>query len=565
MSSGRAAGAETGAAAGAHRDPNVLISLVASTAAAIIAVSAVDSWHAVSARPLAFLAFCGLTIALQLVQVDVHNRGATSFASAGLLAIGFVFTVGTSMVVAALLGVVVLIARRGRLNRGVFDAAQLSLAAGAGVVVFHAVGAQNWPPAARLGPAMAAGAAYMLVNVTLLSTAMSLAEGSRPLDVWSERFRWLTPYYLCAGPLALALDVSYEKLGIIGLLAFALPPAAMMFSIRQYVARTRKAVEEVRAANEDLRAANAALEERNEDLQALFQFAGGLASRAHDQAALTAYAESELTRLADKKVEIRLGTADGGVALAAAGSRVGSLYLDDQMGAESPRWSRLRDAILPQLATAIESAALIEEVRKKLVQTVGALARSMEAKDYYTGGHTERVSDLAVALARRLGYRGAQLDAVEIGALLHDIGKIGIPERILHKPGPLDEREWKVMKEHPLISEYILQKIDLDPIVLQIARSSHEQMDGRGYPDGLAADAIPLPARIVLVADALDALTSDRPYRPARPLLAAMEELRAHSGTQFCPQVIAALESIYLEESALLLGTARRPIGKAAA
>ncbi len=565
MSTGAAAGAGGRVGAGAPRDPNVLISLVASTATAIIAISVVDSWHAVSARPATFFAFCGLTIALQLVQVEVHNRGATSFASAGLLAMGFVFTVGTSMVIAALLGLVVLIARRGRLNRGVFDAAQFSLAAGAGVVVFHAVGAQSWPPAARLGPALAAGAAYMVVNVTLLSTAMSLAEGGRPLDVWAERFRWLTPYYLCAGPLALALDVSYEKLGIIGLLAFTLPPAAMMFSIRQYVARTRKAVDEVRAANEDLRAANAALEERNEDLQALFQFAGGLSAHAHDQAALIAYAESALTRLAGRKAEISLSAADGGVGLTAAGSRVGSLYLDGQTGTETPRWSRLRDTILPQLATALESAGLIEEVRKKLVQTVGALARSMEAKDYYTGGHTERVSDVAVALARRLGYTSARLDAVEIGALLHDIGKIGIPEHILHKAGPLDEEEWKVMKEHPLISEYILQKIDLDPIVLQIARSSHEQIDGKGYPDGLAGDAIPLPARIVLVADALDALTSDRPYRPARALPAAIEELRAHSGTQFCPQVIAALELIYREQPTLLVGTPRRPVGKAAA
>jgi putative nucleotidyltransferase with HDIG domain len=558
-------GAAVGAVAGARRDPNVLISVVALTATAIIAVSVVDSWHGVSARPGTFLTFCCLTIALQLVQVEVYNRGATSFASVGLLAMGFVFTVGTSMVLAALLGMVVLVVRRGRLNRGVFDAAQFSLAAGAGVAVFHAVGAESWSPAARLGPALAAGAAYMLVNVTLLSTAMSLAEGGRPLAVWAERFRWLTPYYLSAGPLALALAVSYEKVGIIGVLAFTLPPAAMMFSIRQYVARTRKAVDDVRAANEDLRAANATLEERNEDLQALFQFAGGLASRAHDRAALTAYAEGALTRLAGRKAEIRLGTTDGGIGLAAAGLRVGSLYLDEQTGAESQRWSRLRDTILPQLATAIESAGLVEEVRKKLVQTVGALARGMEAKDYYTGGHTERVSDIAVALARRLGYTGAQLDAVEIGALLHDIGKIGIPERILHKPGPLDKEEWKVMREHPVISEYILQELDLDPIVLQIARSSHEQMDGKGYPDGLAGDEIPLAARIVLVADAFDALTSDRPYRPARAVPAAMEELRAHSGTQFCPQVMAALEVIYREQPALLAGTPRRSVGEAAA
>ena len=178
----------------------------------------------------------------------------------------------------------------------------------------------------------------------------------------------------------------------------------------------------------------------------------------------------------------------------------------------------------------------------------------MEAKDYYTGGHTERVSSVAVALAKRLGYGGPDLDAIEIGALLHDIGKIGIPERILHKPGPLDDEEWKVMKEHPVISEYILSEVDLPAIVLQIARHSHERIDGDGYPDGLAGDDIPLPARIVLVADAFDALTSDRPYRTGRDAHAALEELRAHTGTQFCPHVIEVLEQLYREEPGVLGG-----------
>ncbi len=553
--------------AGGRRDPNVLISAVASAATALIAVTAADSWHAVSARPWAFLAFFGLTIVLQLVQVEVYNRGATSFASAGLLAVGFVFTVGTAMAVAALLGAIVLVARRGRLNRAVFDAAQFSLAAGAGTAVFHAVGAQDWSPAAKLAPAFAAGAVYMLVNVSLLSSAMSMAEGRKPLEIWSERFRWLTPYYLCAGPLGLALEVSYEKVGIIGLLAFTLPPAAMMFSVRQYVARTRKSVEEVRQANEQLRRANTELAARNEDLQALFQFAGGLAARTHDREALSGYAEDALARLAGTDTSISFDDLETGVGLFSGGKRIAALHLGRQAGVEAERWGRLRDAILPQLATALESAGLVDEVRKKHIETIRALARSMEAKDYYTGGHTERVSDIAVALGRRLGYAGVELDAIEIGALLHDIGKIGIPERILHKPGPLDEEEWKVMREHPVISEYILQDVDLHPIVLQIARSSHERIDGQGYPDGKAGDAIPLAARIVMVADAFDALTSDRPYRASRPVAAAMEELRAHAGTQFCPQVIDALEAVYRDEPAVLGGGAAplRAVGEAAA
>jgi putative nucleotidyltransferase with HDIG domain len=549
----------------ARRDPNVLISLVASAATAIMALTAMHTVHAVSGRPWTFVTFCALAVVLQLVQVEVYNRGATSFASAGILAVGFVFGVGPAMVVAASLGLVILVARRGRLNRGVFDAAQLSLAAGAGAVVYASIGADGWSPSARLAPAIAAGAVYMIVNTGLLCLAMSMADERNLLVVWRERFRWLTPYYLCAGPLALALAVAYEKIGVTGLLAFTLPPAAMMWSVRQYTNRTRQAVEEVRAANEELQTANAQLAARNDDLQALFQFAGGLAARAHDRAALTSYAEDELTRLTGARATVDLNGGEGGIALLAGGVRIGGVHLAQTPGFEGERWGRLRDAILPQLATAIESAELVEEVRKKLVETVGALARSMEAKDYYTGGHTERVSDIAVALARRLGYEGLELDAVEIGALLHDIGKIGIPERILHKPGPLDDEEWKVMKEHPVISEYILQEVDLDPIVLQIARSSHERIDGRGYPDGKAGDEIPMPARIVLVADAFDALTSDRPYRSARAVSAAMEELRAHAGTQFCPKVIAALEAIYREQPGVLGAATLRAVGEAAA
>jgi hypothetical protein len=550
---------------GAQRDPNVLISLVASAWTAIIALTAVDAWHAIASRPWMFLTFCVLTIGLQLSQVEVYGRGATSFASAGVLAIGFAFTVGAAMVVAAVLGLVVLVARRGRLNRGVFDAAQFGLAAGAGTVLFHLAGAQDWPSEMQIAPAFAAGALYMVVNVGLLTAAMSMAQGQSPLEVWRERFRWLVPYYLCAGPLALALNVSYEKVGITGVLAFTLPPAAMMFSVRQYVVRTRQSVEEVRAANEDLQTANVQLAERNEDLQALFQFAGGLASRAHDRASLTGYAEEALSRLTGTHAEIAIGEDEGGIGLVAGGSRIGSLHVDQTSGFESERWDRLRDAILPQIATAIESASLVEQERKLRLATIAALARSMEAKDYYTGGHTERVSGVAVALAAKLGYSGIELDAIEIGALLHDIGKIGIPERILHKPGPLDDEEWKVMREHPVISEYILSEVDLHPIVLQVARSSHERMDGKGYPDGLPGDQIPLPARIVLVADAFDALTSDRPYRAARTTAVAMEELRAHTGTQFCPTVVNALEALYREQPQVLGAAALRAVGEAAA
>ena len=149
-----------------------------------------------------------------------------------------------------------------------------------------------------------------------------------------------------------------------------------------------------------------------------------------------------------------------------------------------------------------------------------------------------------------VGYDGSPsaAEAIEIGALLHDIGKIGIPEQVLRKPGQLTDDEWELIKTHPVISDYILSELDLHPFVRQCARSSHERIDGAGYPDGLSGEDIPLPARIVLVADALDALTSTRPYRPARPMLGALAEIRAHTGTQFCPRVVAALEELWRKE-----------------
>ena len=168
------------------------------------------------------------------------------------------------------------------------------------------------------------------------------------------------------------------------------------------------------------------------------------------------------------------------------------------------------------------------------------------------GSHSERVARIAVALAVRLGYDGPELEEIEAGALLHDIGKAGIPEKILLKPGPLDDEEWRVMRSHPLISDSMLTTLELHPFVRAIVRSSHERLDGRGYPDRLRDPAIPLPVRIVAVADAFDALTSDRAYRRGRSASLALAELRRHAGTQFCPRVVAALDGVYREDARLL-------------
>jgi putative nucleotidyltransferase with HDIG domain len=524
---------------------NALITIVACAATVALVLTFPHSWHLATARWDVFFAFVAVTFGLQLASVPVYDRGAFSFAGSGMLALGFVFGVGAGMTVGAVMGIVNLVRRRGRLNRGIFDASQWALAAGAGAAVYHGVA----PDASRLAAALLASAAFMVVNFSLLTLAMSIAESRNPVEIFQERFRWAIPYHLASGVLALTYVIAHDKMGTIGLIAFAAPPAAMIFSVQQYLTKTREAVEEVRHANEELRRAVEQLEERNEDLKDLLEFAGGLAARAHDRATLVTYAREALRRVAGSPVDVS-SDPDGAVALVAGGTRVGSLEIadPDRLG---ERWNRLREGLLPNLATALESTQLVDELRRKHLATIAALSRSMEAKDYYTGGHTERVAEISVALARRLGYEGAELDAIEIGALLHDIGKIGIPERILHKPGPLDAEDWRLMKEHPVISDYILSEIDLHPFVRQIARSSHERIDGKGYPDGLKGNEIPLPARIVLAADAIDALTSDRPYRRARPLAAAIQELRAHTGTQFCPKVVAVLQDLWREEPQL--------------
>jgi diguanylate cyclase (GGDEF)-like protein len=201
------------------------------------------------------------------------------------------------------------------------------------------------------------------------------------------------------------------------------------------------------------------------------------------------------------------------------------------------------------------------ERRKQLAQrtyleTLAALSRSMQRS---SNDRPEWVRSLSVELARTLGYRQEDLEAIEIGALLHGIGKSRVPERILNKPGPLTATEWEEMRRNPVASDSMLAELELHPFVRQIARSTHERMDGTGYPDGLVGEEIPMPARIVLVADALDALASDRPHRPARPVSEALDELRANAGTQFCPTVLAALESLLLEQPERLRNGADSP------
>ena len=201
---------------------------------------------------------------------------------------------------------------------------------------------------------------------------------------------------------------------------------------------------------------------------------------------------------------------------------------------------QLADALAATVSVGIESAQLVQQQRQQFVQTVAALGRAVEIRDLYTANHTNRVTDYALLLAKELRVSADEQSQLQIGTPLHDIGKIGIADAILRKPALLTADEYEHMKSHTLKGAAILATVPSLVPVVTIARHHHERWDGTGYPDGLAADRIALVARIVAVADAFDAMTSDRPYRLALPLEHAFEELRAKAGTHFDPTCVQA-------------------------
>jgi len=196
------------------------------------------------------------------------------------------------------------------------------------------------------------------------------------------------------------------------------------------------------------------------------------------------------------------------------------------------------------------------EVQAAYRATVRVLAAAIETRDPYTGGHVERVSTFAVAIGRQFGWSDDQLDVLELGALLHDVGKLGVEDRVLRKPGPLDDAEWEQMRQHPALGAALLRAVPFLHGSVDCALRHHERYDGKGYPDGLAGAEIPLEARIVAVADAFDAMTSDRPYRKGLAVAVALAELERHAGTQFDPSVVAAFLEVVRTGAVTLVGSA---------
>jgi putative nucleotidyltransferase with HDIG domain len=173
-----------------------------------------------------------------------------------------------------------------------------------------------------------------------------------------------------------------------------------------------------------------------------------------------------------------------------------------------------------------------------MIETVTTLALAVDAKDPYTQGHSQKVSDYSVLLAEELGLRMEEVEAVRLGGLLHDVGKVGISAAILGKNGPLNADEWEAMKEHAALGDQLLEPLQSIAHIRRMIRHHHEMFDGSGYPDCLGGDKIPLGARIIAIADAYDTITSDRTYNKARTPAEALMELKRCAGAQFDPDLV---------------------------
>jgi HD-GYP domain-containing protein (c-di-GMP phosphodiesterase class II) len=278
----------------------------------------------------------------------------------------------------------------------------------------------------------------------------------------------------------------------------------------------------------------------------------GAAKQFSETLAERCYGEGESLLCADVEAEEGLAGAQS-VARGTMGSiicallrsprrRLGVLHLDRGPFQEpfTQEDFDLVDAVACYASLGIETTQMLEQQRDLFLRAATTLAQTVEMRDEYTGNHTQRVTTYALLLAEALGLSPAERQQIEIGAPLHDIGKIAVSDEVLRKPGRLSAVEQEQMKMHAARGAALLGNIPGLTPILPIVRHHHERWDGHGYPDGLAAEAIPLPARVVAVADAFDAMTSDRPYRPALPLGEALAELVACAGSHFDPRCVEA-------------------------
>jgi response regulator RpfG family c-di-GMP phosphodiesterase len=226
--------------------------------------------------------------------------------------------------------------------------------------------------------------------------------------------------------------------------------------------------------------------------------------------------------------------------LMAKGKVIGILILIRSEGRISPFTTgqlQSLSIIASKAASAIENSILYEELKESYMQTLTALANAVEARDIYTRGHTERVCLMAQSLGGEMGWDEEKLREVKMGGILHDIGKLGVPDAVLNKVEALTEKEFEAMKQHPICGARILEGISFLAPAVPYVLYHHERFDGKGYPYGLRKEEIPIQGRLMAVVDTFDAMTSNRPYRKAKSFKSALQEIRECAGTQFDPHI----------------------------
>ncbi|MEW6325947.1 MAG: HD domain-containing phosphohydrolase [Nitrospirota bacterium] len=237
------------------------------------------------------------------------------------------------------------------------------------------------------------------------------------------------------------------------------------------------------------------------------------------------------------------------VPMITSGKVLGVINLSDKEGGGefSTNDLKLLETIARQAAIALENARLFAEVRELFLSTVKSLASAIDAKDPYTHGHSLRVAYYSAIIADQLQLPAEQREEVYLAAVLHDVGKIAVPESILLKPDSLDEQEWEEMRQHPLHSSEILSKVKQFESIARAVRHEHERYDGTGYPDGLTAEQIPLASRIIAIADAYDAMTTSRSYRQGMAPEQAMHLLVKSAGNQFDPKIFTQFQTAFAQ------------------
>jgi putative nucleotidyltransferase with HDIG domain len=237
-----------------------------------------------------------------------------------------------------------------------------------------------------------------------------------------------------------------------------------------------------------------------------------------------------------------------GVPLIAKGVIKGvlELYQTTPLNKEDSNWKGYLQTMSTQLAIAIDNTQMFDNLQKSHMEltlsyetTIEGWAKALELRDKETEGHSRRVVELTQELAQRMGVEGQEIEHIRRGALLHDIGKMAVPDAIIQKPGKLTDEEWEIMRQHPTYAMEWLASTEYLKPALDIPYCHHEKWDGSGYPQGLEGEQIPLAARIFAIVDVWDALRSDRPYRKAWSRKETMKYLRGLSGRQFDPEVVA--------------------------